>query len=64
VGPLVGSPESFRRFAEAAGTPLLGIELLTDTNGWRVTGGNPVPDLLPYGTPVIDALAHALVGDA
>mgnify|MGYP001605940499 CR=1 FL=1 len=50
------------RLAEAAGSPLIGIEFAANADGqWDMTGASVLPDLIGGGDPLADALAEALV---
>lgn len=49
------------RLAEAADTPLLGVDFAAGACGeWTFAGATPLPDLRAGGQPLLDALARAL----
>jgi hypothetical protein len=72
VGPrVVGGPdtppaeiaEGCLRLAGLAGVPLLGVDFAADGAGeWTFAGASPLPELIPGGEPLLDALADALRG--
>ncbi|HEX2079627.1 MAG TPA: hypothetical protein VHG08_18010 [Longimicrobium sp.] len=56
--------EGCRRLAEMADATLLGIGFTVDDGGaWTFAGATPLPDLVPGGDALLDAIARALRGD-
>jgi hypothetical protein len=58
-------PEDIRagcvRLADAAQTPLLGVDFVAGPGGsWTFAGATPLPELRAGGAPLLDALARAL----
>jgi hypothetical protein len=53
--------EGCRHLAESARTPMLGVEFASGPErDWTFTGATPLPDLIPGGEKLLDALAELL----